>query len=247
MENYIEISKLSVNYASGKNHFTALSEINLNVKRGEIFGFLGPNGAGKTTTIKTILGMIPEYRGNVRILKHDPRSASARQRIGYMPEIANYYWYLTPNELMKMYGRIFGISSKELPEKINHVLDLVGLNESKNKLMKIFSKGMMQKVSFAQSLLNDPELLILDEPTTGLDPIARLKMRNVIKSLKNMGKTIFFSSHELSEVEMICDEIAIIKKGKIITSGRPDKLLSEKKEKETLESYFINLIEGRER
>jgi ABC-2 type transport system ATP-binding protein len=222
----------------------ALRSVNLSVKKGEIFGFLGPNGAGKTTTIKTILGHIPLYKGTIRVLGSAPGDPSAKKRIGYMPETANYYWYLTPRELLGMYAGIFGLEKERAKEKIEELLELVGLKEAAGGMMRTFSKGMMQKVSFAQALINDPELLILDEPTSGLDPVARISMRGVIQGLRAKGKTIFFSSHELSEVETVSDEIAVIKDGVILRSGRTGELLAKKGASATLESFFLEIIGG---
>ena len=242
---YIEIENLHVRYA-GKHTKEALRGLNLNVLKGQIYGFLGPNGAGKTTTIKTLLGFIPDYKGKALVFGSPPQDLSAKERIGFMPEIANYYWYLTPRELLNMYARIFSIGKRQATHKIEELLDLVDLKDSANALMRTFSKGMLQKVSFAQALINDPELLILDEPTGGLDPISRIKMRDVIRQLHEKGKTIFFSSHELSEVEMICDEIAVIKDGVLLKSGRLDELLAQKGISITLERYFLDIIgEGR--
>ena len=238
---YIEIENLYVRY-TGKRTKEVLRGLNLTVREGQIYGFLGPNGAGKTTTIKTLLGLIPDYEGRVLVLGKSPRDLSAKQRIGFMPEIANYYWYLTPRELLSMYACIFGIGKKQAVTKIEKLLDLVDLKDSADTLMKTFSKGMMQKVSFAQALINDPELLILDEPTGGLDPISRINMRDVIVKLHNEGKTIFFSSHELSEVETICDEVAIIKDGMLLKSGKLNELLAAKGTSLTLERYFLDII-----
>lgn len=240
---YIDIENLHVSYDS-KHAEKALRGLNLTVRKGQIYGFLGPNGAGKTTAIKTVLGLIPTYTGKVLVLGKSPRDLSAKRRIGFMPEIANYYWYLTPKELLRMYARLFGIAGKEAATKIEGLLDLVDLKGSANVLMKTFSKGMMQKVNFAQALINDPELLILDEPTGGLDPSSRIKMRDVIRDLRDKGKTIFFSSHELSEAEMICDEVAIIKDGALLRSGKLKELLAEKEGAVTLERYFLKIIGG---
>lgn len=237
---YIDIENLSVSY-DGKQ---ALRNLTLTAPKGHIYGFLGPNGAGKTTTIKTMLGLIPQYTGKILVLGQPPQDLSAKQKIGFMPEIASYYWYLTPRELLHMYARIFGIGKKQAASKIEELLNLVDLKDSADVMMKTFSKGMMQKINFAQALINDPELLILDEPTGGLDPLSRIKMRDVIRRLREEGKTIFFSSHELSEVEMICDEAAIIKDGILLRSGRLKELLAEKTESVTLERYFLDIIGG---
>ena len=245
MADAVVLEDVRVQYA-GRQAKEALRSLNLTMKRGEIFGFLGPNGAGKTTAIKTILGLIPRYEGRVEVLGSPPHESSHKYRIGYMPEIANYYWYLTPVELLFMYAGIFGIEKKAATRKIGELIGIVDLRGAENTIMKTFSKGMMQKVNFAQALINDPELLVLDEPTSGLDPVARIRMRDVIKSLRNAGKTIFFSSHELSEAEMISDEIAVIKDGSILKSGRTAELLARKGSTVSLERFFLDII-GAER
>jgi len=242
MEHILEINNLTVIYGKGRHQKNALSNLDLSVQQGEIFGFLGPNGAGKTTTIKTILGLISPTKGSVSLFQKNPSHYPSRQSIGYMPEIANYYWYLTPKELLLFYGELFGIGRKVLLQKIDELLSLVGLSREKNSLMRTFSKGMLQKISFAQSLINDPEFLILDEPTTGLDPISKMNMRDILLTLKNKGKTIFFSSHELSEVEIISDRVAIIKNGKLLKETPPKNIMDEKGEHVTLEKYFFNLV-----
>ena len=162
--------------------------------------------------------------------------------MGYMPETADYYRYLTPEELLKMYGDIFGLDRSLLKERIPELLKLVGLAEVSSRQMRTFSKGMMQKVSFAQALINDPELLVLDEPASGLDPIARRNMRDVIQGLKDKGKTVFFSSHELSEVELVSDRIGILNKGALLAAGPVDELMGEKGEGQSLENYFLKMI-----
>ena len=242
MEDIIGIKNLSVTYGKDKHRKKALDGVSLNVKRQEIFGFLGPNGAGKTTTIKTILGLVVPTAGEVRLFQKKPLLHLSRQSVGYMPEVANYYWYLTPRELLRFYGELFGIGRKILAKRINSLLNLVELQDHKNALMKTFSKGMLQKINFAQSMINDPDLLILDEPTTGLDPISRMKMRDTLLELKSRGKTIFFSSHELSEVEIVSDRVAMLKGGKLLKETDPKAIMGEKGEKVTLEKYFFDLV-----
>ena len=244
MENVLVVNNLDIVYGKGHLKKKVLEDINFAVKKGEIFGFLGPNGAGKTTTIKAILGLLPPCRGKVLLFQKSPLFSGSRQSIGYMPEIANYYWYLTPKELLILYGEIFNIERKALLRRIDELLVLVELVNHKNALMKTFSKGMLQKVSFAQSLINDPELLILDEPTTGLDPVSRMNVRNILLNLKNKGKTIFFSSHELSEVEIISDRVAILKNGRLLKTARPKDIMNEKGEHLTLEKYFFELVKN---
>ena len=244
MEDILVVNNLGIVYGKGHLKKKVLEDINFAVKKGEIFGFLGPNGAGKTTTIKAILGLLPPCRGKVLLFQKSPLFSGSRQSIGYMPEIANYYWYLTPKELLILYGEIFNIERKALLRRIDELLVLVELVNHKNALMKTFSKGMLQKVSFAQSLINDPELLILDEPTTGLDPVSRMNVRNILLNLKNKGKTIFFSSHELSEVEIISDRVAILKNGRLLKTARPKDIMNEKGEHLTLEKYFFELVKN---
>ena len=245
MEKIIEIKNLTVVYKDGRRLNRALDNLSLDVYKGEIFGFLGPNGAGKTTTIKALLGFIYPDSGQISLFKENHKSLLIRKKIGFMPEIANYYWYLTPVEMLKMYGELFYMDKRKVDERIEELLSLVELEQAKNILMKNFSKGMMQKVSFAQALINDPELLILDEPTGGLDPISRMTMRDTIKRLRDKGKTIFFSSHELSEVEMVCDRVGILNKGTLLKSGKMSELLEEKEEHQTLEKYFLSIIRGK--
>ncbi len=242
MDKALEIKDLTVIYETGSRRKKALDTLSFSVGRGEIFGFLGPNGAGKTTTIKTLLGILRPTAGDVFLFRKNPFKYMSRQPVGYMPEVADYYWYLTPKELLFLYGKLFGIGRKILLRRIDGLLALVGLSDRKHTLMKTFSKGMLQKISFIQSLINDPELLILDEPTTGLDPIAKMGMRDTILKLKNRGKTIFFSSHELSEVEIISDRVAILKDGLLLKETSPKDILDKKGTHTTLEKYFFELV-----
>ncbi|MGB2630724.1 MAG: ABC transporter ATP-binding protein [Candidatus Omnitrophota bacterium] len=243
MQGIISAKSLFYTYGSGRNRVEALKGVDLEVFRGEIFGFLGPNGAGKTTTIKLLLGILPNQKGELSLFGKNPSIPETRQSIGYMPEIADYYRYLTPVELLDMYGAFFRIEKSDLRGRIKELMGLVGLEEATGRLMQTFSKGMMQKVSFAQALVNDPDLLILDEPTGGLDPVARKRMRKVITDLRDKGKTIFFSSHELSEVELVADRVGILDKGKLKASGSLEDFLRGKGEKQTLENYFLQIIE----
>ncbi|NQT32578.1 MAG: ABC transporter ATP-binding protein [Candidatus Omnitrophica bacterium] len=243
MREVLTANNLSYTYETGKKKVEALKGLSFAVNDGEIFGFIGPNGAGKTTTIKLLLGILISQKGELSVLGKSPTLPEARKSVGYMPEIANYYRYLTPVELLTMYGDIFGIEKKLLKARINELLRLVDLEKESDRIMGTFSKGMMQKVSFAQALVNDPDLLILDEPSSGLDPVARKNMREVIKSLRDKDKTVFFSSHELSEVELVSDRIGILNRGELLAVGPVEDLLGEKEEGQTLESYFLNMIE----
>lgn len=212
----IQIQKVSKQYPGGAQ---ALDGLDLTVRQGEVFGFLGMNGAGKTTTIKMLLGFFPPTYGELKVLGGDPLDSATRRRIGYMPEVANYYGYLSVRELLCFYGRICGMPRSEIRRRSDELVELVGLQDAGRKQLKNFSKGMMQRAGIAQALLHDPELLILDEPLTGLDPLARIQLRDIIVMLKKAGKTVFFSSHELSEAELICDRVGILKNGKLCCCG----------------------------
>ena len=218
----------------------ALKELDLSVRAGEVFGFLGPNGAGKTTTINVLLGFIPPTRGTAYLFGIDVRRPIARQRIGYLPEMTYYYKFLTAEELLRFYARIFGLSRLEADQRIDRLLKLVELEPVRKRFIKTYSKGMQQRVGIAQALINDPDLLILDEPTSGLDPLGRMKVREIIQRLKNEGKTVFFSSHELGEVETICDRVAIINNGELKAVGGVDEVIGPNHT--NLEKAFLDII-----
>ncbi len=203
----------------------ALDRLNLEVKKGNIYGFLGPNGAGKTTTIKLILGLTPQTAGEVFVLGKDPRDVATKAKIGYLPEIAYYEKYLRIDEILSYYAGLYKMDSKYAKERIDYVLEIVGLSLFRKRFLHEYSKGMLQRVGLAQALLNDPDLLILDEPTSGLDPIAQIEIRDIIKDLAVEGKTIFLSSHFLSEVELICTHVGILKNAKLIKWGPMGDLL----------------------
>lgn len=198
---------------------SAVSGLTLEMDKGEITGFLGTNGAGKSTTIKMLLGLLRPTSGTIRVFGQDPVEASSRNRIGYMPEIAYYYPYLNARELLAFYGGICGLDRKTIRRRTDELLEAVGLADAAKRPLKTYSKGMLQRAGIAQALLNDPDLLILDEPFTGLDPLARIHFRNLLGKLRAAGKTIFFSSHELGETELLCDTVAIMKQGRCIYHG----------------------------
>jgi len=218
---------------------TALLGLDLEVNAGEVFGFLGPNGAGKTTTMNVLLGFVPPTSGAAYLFGIDVRQPIARQRIGYLPELTYYYKFLTAEELLRFYAKIFGLSRAETDKRIDELLKLVELEHARKRPIKSYSKGMQQRVGLAQALINNPDLLILDEPTSGLDPLGRMKVREIIQRLKNEGKTVFFSSHELGEVETICDRVAIIHQGELKTVGRVQEI---KESYPTLEQAFLHII-----
>jgi len=219
----IETKKLTKTYKSrlaGK--VNVVDNLDLVVEEGEIFGFLGPNGAGKTTTIKMLLGIIYPTEGEGYVLGKEIGDMDVHRVISYLPERPYYYEHMTGMELLRFYGSLFGIYDRD---KFQRLLERVNLAADASKTISQYSKGMQQRVGLAQSLLNDPKLLFLDEPTAGLDPIAHTEIRDLILNFRDEGRTVFVSSHELSEVERICDRVAIIHFGKIVAHGRLDDLL----------------------
>ncbi len=203
----------------------AVRGISFEVRKGEIFGFLGPNGAGKTTTIKTLLGLIFPTRGEVRLFGLPVTDPSARRRVGFLPENPYLYQYLTPREIMDLCGRLVGMPGRERDIQTKHILRRVGLGSVMDRPLRRFSKGMLQRAGLAQALMGDPELLILDEPMTGLDPIGRKEVRDLILEERSQGRTVMFSSHILSDVEMLCDRVAIVNRGELTAYGSLDQLL----------------------
>ena len=211
----VDIDSVSRSFGSVK----AVDGLSLVLAPGEIVGFLGTNGAGKTTTIKMTLGLLAPTSGTVKVLGGDPSDPCIRSHIGYMPEVATYYPYLNARELLAFYGGICGLDAKTVRSRTDSLLESVGLAYAAKRPLKTYSKGMLQRAGIAQALLNDPDLLVLDEPFTGLDPLARIHFRELLRNLKERGKTIFFSSHELGETELLCDRVAIMKKGHCVYQG----------------------------
>jgi ABC-2 type transport system ATP-binding protein len=243
MEAIVELNHLRVEYRSpnsGQAKKLAVNDLNLRIYAGEVFGFLGPNGAGKTTTMNVLLGFVNATSGDARLFGVDVREPIARQRIGYLPELTYYYKFLTAEEILRFYAKIFEIPRAEADRRIDRLLKLVELEAARKRPLKSYSKGMQQRVGLAQALINNPDLLILDEPTSGLDPLGRMKVREIIQRLKNEGKTVFFSSHELGEVETVCDRVAIIHQGELKVEGPVSKLVSQYNT--NLEQIFLNLI-----
>ena len=240
----LKMEKLRVEFTSREFRQTtkvALDSLDLEVNVGEVFGFLGPNGAGKTTAINVLLGFVPPTRGAAYLFGIDVRQPIARQRIGYLPEMTYYYKFLTAEELLRFYACIFGLPRKEADKRIDQLFKLVELEPARKRPIKSYSKGMQQRVGLAQALINNPDLLILDEPTSGLDPLGRMKVREIIQRLKNEGKTVFFSSHELGEVETVCDRVAIINQGELKAAGRVSDLVAQQHQA-NLEKAFLDII-----
>ncbi|MCX5858681.1 MAG: ABC transporter ATP-binding protein, partial [Proteobacteria bacterium] len=204
----------------------AVTDLSFEVRQGDLFGFLGPNGAGKTTTIKALMGLIFPSGGQTWILGKKASEEGVRSRVGYLPESPYFYEYLKGLEFLDFYGSLFKIPKKVRVKKAEELLTLVNLEGAADLHLRKYSKGMLQRIGLAQALINDPELVILDEPMTGLDPIGRREIRDVMVRLKNEGKTVFFSTHILSDVEMICDQVGIVNKGKLVTTGKLSELLN---------------------
>ncbi|WP_071515170.1 ABC transporter ATP-binding protein [Geitlerinema sp. PCC 9228] len=214
----------------------SLKDCTLTIYRGETFGLLGPNGAGKTTLLKTLLGIVKPTGGRGVLLGHPLGTRSVRQRVGYLPENPYFYSYLTGWEVLQFAGGLLQVPRYIQRQRIPQLLDLVGLSQqsARNKQLRQYSKGMLQRIGMAQALINDPEVVFLDEPMSGLDPLGRYQIREIIFSLKEQGKTIFFNSHVLADVEQICDRVTILARGKAICSGAIDELLG------TADAYHVS-------
>lgn len=219
----VEIDGLTKDYEVGflkKRKIRALDHLTLEVACGEIFGFLGPNGAGKTTTLKLLTSLIYPTEGTARILGRPIDDVDARSRVGYLPENPYFYDYLSGRELLEYTAALFGIPKQKARSRADELLDLVGLErERANRQLRKYSKGMLQRIGIAQALVNDPEIVFMDEPMSGLDPIGRREIRDLLLSLRARNKTVFFSSHILSDVEVLCDRVAILSRGKLVRCG----------------------------
>jgi ABC-2 type transport system ATP-binding protein len=230
-ETVIEIEGLTKDYEVGflkKKRVRALDHLSLEVRRGEIFGFLGPNGAGKTTTLKLLMGLIFPSEGTAKILGQSIETVSTRARIGYLPENPYFYDYLTGRELLQYTSSLFDVPKQTAIERTAQLLAAVGLEDARaDRQLRKYSKGMLQRIGIAQALAGDPEIVFMDEPMSGLDPIGRREVRDLILSLRAQGKTIFFSSHILSDVEALCDRAAILSRGRLIRSGTVEELTGQ--------------------
>jgi len=240
----IEIKDLWVVYPApgrGVPAKTAVAGLHLEIRQGEAFGLLGPNGAGKTTTMNVLLGFVNATRGGAKLFGCTARDPQARRNLGYLPELTYYYRFLTAEELLRYYARIFKIPRPRREQRVDAVLKLVDLDRARKCLIKTYSKGMQQRVGLAQALINDPALLILDEPTSGLDPVGRMRVREVIHRLRDEGKTVLFSSHELGEVETVCDRVGILHEGRLCVVGAVEDLARE--HNCGLEQLFLRVID----
>lgn len=211
----------------------AVQGLSLTVSEGEVFGFLGPNGAGKTTTIKMIMGLIFPTSGSTELFGLPSNDIRAKERVGFLPENPHFYEYLSGYEFLNFYGRLFGLSGSQRPARVERLLEQVGMMHARDVPLRKYSKGMLQRIGIAQALINDPDLVILDEPMSGLDPLGRKDVRDIIFKLKEQGKTVFFSSHILQDVEMICDRVAILANGTLRKVGTLSELLNEQEAHES--------------
>ena len=223
----IELKDLHKTFYAGfrRRRIDAVKGVSLAVQPGEIFGLIGPNGAGKTTTIKMMTGLIRPTKGQATLMGYDSRDRRCSKKLGYLPEISYYYECLTAAEILDFYARLYGIDGEERPKRVEAWIERVGLSHAKNKRLGQFSKGMLQRIGLAQALIGDPELVILDEPQSGLDPIGRRDVADIIREAQNKGKTVFFSSHILPDVERLCDRIGVIRNGQMEVVGSLNELL----------------------
>ncbi len=235
----VEITNLTKDYEVGfwrKRKVRALDDLSLSIEAGQIFGFLGANGAGKTTTLKLLMRLIFPTSGRARILGHDIQDVRMHRRIGYLPENPYFYDYLTARELLEYCAEIFGFPAVERKRRTADLLARVKLDEKRwDTQLRKFSKGMLQRVGLAQSLINDPEIVFLDEPMSGLDPVGRREVRDLIASLRDDGKTVFMCSHILSDIEVLCDQVAILKRGRLAQVGYLDELRQKTEDPNRLE------------
>jgi ABC-2 type transport system ATP-binding protein len=226
----IEIVGLAKTYSTGfwrKKPKTALKPLSLSVEEGEIFGFLGANGAGKTTTLKLLMGLVAPSAGTARILGKEINDPEMKAQIGFLPEQPYFYDYLTARELLEYFGQLSGLPASERHERVSRMLDRVGLRDAAQTQLRKFSKGMLQRVGIAQAILHDPRIVFFDEPMSGLDPVGRREVRELMAGLKQEGKTVFFSTHILADAEALCDRVAIIHQGQLRATGAVADLTSK--------------------
>lgn len=245
MDELIKLQGLTKTFKDfwGKTKVVAVKNLSFSVEKGEIFGFLGPNGSGKSTTLKLILGLLYPTHGRITVLGRPPGDSIAKRFIGYLPEEDYLYSYLNGRETLEFYGKIFNLPSRMRRERIDSLIDLLGMKAYQRRPVGEYSKGMARRIGLAQALINDPDLLILDEPTNGMDPIGTKETKDLFLELKAKGKTMIISSHLLSDLESICDRVGILYQGELITLDKVDKLLAPYKgESHRLEKFFIDKI-----
>lgn len=236
----IETNKLTKRYQLGwrKGEVLALDTLDLHVEEGEIYGLLGPNGSGKSTTLKLVLNLILPTSGEAKIFGRDCMTVGSRLDVGFLPENPYFYKYLTGAETLKFYGRLCGVSSGQINSRIEELLNLTGMTDSRNRRLSGYSKGMLQRIGIAQAMIHNPRLVLLDEPTAGVDPIGSRDIRDMILRLKKMGKTVLLCSHLLEQVQEVCDRIAILHRGKRIMEGHVKDLVSDQRRLQIMVENF---------
>ncbi|HET8913566.1 MAG TPA: ABC transporter ATP-binding protein [Ktedonobacteraceae bacterium] len=223
LEPAIEVEGLRKVY----HRLVAVEEVSFTMYRGEAFGFLGPNGAGKSTVVKILTGLVAPTQGKIRVLGQPLNHIETRRRVGYLPELPNFHRWLQAGEFLEFHGHLYGLRGADLAKRVREVLELVGLSGREKQRLGTFSKGMMQRIGLAQAVINRPDLLLLDELVSGLDPVGQRDMRDLLRHLKSEGISIFLNSHQLADVEALCDRVAIINKGQILKVGAPNTLFDE--------------------
>ncbi len=237
----IHVEDLSVSYRRRGGRLTAVCDLSFSVMEGECVGFIGANGAGKSTTIKTLLGFTYADRGTAGVCGHPAGAPEGRRSIGYLPEVALYYPFMKADELLELYGMLSGLSRSDVRSRTPGILERVGLAGQGRELLRTFSKGMQQRLGIAQALIAEPALLILDEVSSGLDPLGRYDLHQLLRGLKEEGRTIFFSSHELTEVESLCDRVLLIHQGRLLREVSRAELRAAGRER-SLEAFFIEQV-----
>ena len=226
----------------------AVRDLSLRIEPGEVYGLLGPNGSGKSTTLKIILGLVSPTRGRTEIFGRDSRLVESREAVGFLPENPYFYKYLTGEETLRFFGRLCGLRSARLKERINELLDLVGLTKARKRRLGVYSKGMLQRIGLAQALIHDPRLVVLDEPTAGVDPAGSREIRDLILDLKRRGITVLLSSHLLAQAQEICDRVGILADGVLVREGHLQKLIAIENQTELVISdasaQLLNEIES---
>lgn len=238
----LKLNNLSKSYHLNGKDVQVVDNLSLILKQGEVFGFLGPNGAGKTTTIKMIVGLAFPTKGEIKIFGKSNHDQKTKEKIGFMSEQPYFYNYLTGYEMLDFFGKLFPIAPEVRMKRTQELLEKVGLADAANVAVRKYSKGMNQRLGLASALINDPKIIFLDEPLDGLDPLGRRQIKKIIIDLKKEGKSVFFNSHILADMEEICDQVGIIDRGKLIEHGDPKKIVKGAK---NLEEYFVKLIEKR--
>lgn len=230
----VEISNLVKEYPSSfkRRVFRAVDDVSLRIEQGEVYGLIGPNGSGKSTTMKALLGLVTPTSGSCKVFGYDSLQVDARQEVGFLPENPYFYKHQTAEETLKFYGRLCGMRGKELKLRIDELLELVSLTDARKRRLGGYSKGMLQRVGLAQALIQKPRMVVLDEPTAGVDPVGSRQIRDLILSLKEQGVTVFLCSHLLEQVQEVCDRVGIIFNGQMVKQGSLDELTSVKTQTE---------------